>query len=421
MSSDLFRKEAIDAKKTKWTGNIILSRPFSFTFLTLASLCIALIIIFFSIFGSYTKRTTVQGQLVPHLGLVHVYTSQQGYIIKKFVYEGKKVKKGDILFVITTSILSEEGDTAFALSKETQNKEESIQNEIMRMHQIHRNDKETLLNQINLLQHSIIKIDNLLLNQKHQIDLAKINQNRYEKAFEEHAVSTEEVEKRKIEVVNQISNYELLLREKINTEKQLNEQKISLHGIENKQKNEIEQLERLRSSNQQEYIEINSRKSIAIQAHVSGVVSTVNVEMGQFVDLSKPLMTILPENSSLIAQLYVPSQSIGFVKNGDLVLLRYRAYPYQKFGHAKAKVISVAKTAWASQDLQTIGTISREQQLNNDPVYLVRVQPEKQTIMIYGHEMPLQVGMTLDGDIYHEKRKLYEWALEPLFSITGKI
>lgn len=166
---------------------------------------------------------------------------------------------------------------------------------------------------------------------------------------------------------------------------------------------------------------MQSKQSITIKAHTSGIVSTVNVDVGQFVDVSKPLMTILPENTSLIAQLYVPSQAIGFVKKGDRVLLRYKAYPYQKFGHSTAKVLSVAKTAWASQDLKTIGTISREQQLNNEPVYLVRVLPDKQTIRAYGQDMPLQVGMTLEGDILHETRKLYEWALEPLFSITGKL
>lgn len=421
MNSNLFRKEAIDAKKNKWTGNIILSRPFSFTFLTFFSLCIAVVIIIFVVSFNYTKRSTVQGQLIPQLGLIQVYSNQQGNIVKKNVYEGKVVKKGDVLFVISTATYSENGDIVAALSKQTKLKERSLDNEIMRMRQLHKDEKEAVINQINLLKDNLLRIDNLVINQKNQINLARINQERYENAFKQNAVSTEEFEKKKAELLNQISSSELLQREKITLNKQLTEQKINLNGLQNKQNNEVEQFERLLSSNSQELIELESRQSITIQAHASGVVSTVNVEVGQFIDLSKPLMTILPENTSLIAQLYVPSQAIGFVKEGDPVLLRYRAYPYQKFGHAKAKVISVAKTAWASQDLQTIGTISREQQLSNEPVYLVRVQPDKQTMKAYGNDMPLQVGMTLEGDILHETRKLYEWAFEPLFSITGKL
>ena len=157
-----------------------------------------------------------------------------------------------------------------------------------------------------------------------------------------------------------------------------------------------------------------------MHSHISGTVGMVNAEVGQFIDLSKPVLTILPENTPLIAQLYVPSRAIGFVKKNDNVLLRYQAFPYQKFGHAKGQVLSIASTAMASQDLKTIGNLSNEQ-INNEPVYLVRVMLNEQIIKAYGNNMPLQVGMTLEADIMHETRRLYEWVLEPLFSITGKL
>lgn len=421
MKSDLFRKEVLHAKQNKWVGSILLSRPFSFTFLTICAFCVAVVIITFAIWGSYTKRSTVQGQLIPRSGLIQVYATQQGTIVKKNAYEGQIVKKGDTLFVISTANYGENGDIAAALSKQTQLKEQSIRNEIMRMRLLHKNEKETALNQINLLKEYLKKMNSLINNQKHAVDLASINQNRYKAAYAQNAVSNEEFEEKKTNYLNQFAQYESLQREKITFEKQLNEQKIALNGLENKQSNEIEQLERLLSTNNQEFIEMQFRQKIAIQSHTTGAVSTINGEVGQFVDLSKPLMTILPENTSLIAQLYVPSRAIGFVKQGDQVLLRYQAYPYQKFGHAKAKILSVAKTAIAGQDLKTIGTISPQQQINNEPVYLVRAQLNKQTVKAYGNNMPLQVGMTFEADIMHDTRNLYEWVLEPLFSITGKL
>lgn len=421
MTNNLFRKESIDAKKTRWTGTIIISRPFSFTFLTIFALCIGLIIIFFSIWGTYTKRSTVQGQLVPATGLVQVYSSAQGTIAKKNIYEGQFVKQGDILYVISTTNYGEQGDISVALTQQTELKEQSIRNEIMKMALIHQKERENILNQISSIDENLNKIKNLLVTQENRIRLADNNQKRYEVALNQNATSFEEYEARKIDYLNQVSQYESLQREKITFEKQLKEQKINIEGLQSRQDNEIEQLERLLSNNEQELIELQSRKSIAIQAHASGIISTVNAEVGQFVDLSKPLLTILPKNTQLIAQLYVPSRAIGFVKSGDQVLLRYQAYPYQKFGHAKAKILSVAKTAVASQDLKTIGTISPQEQINNEPVYLVRVELEKQTVRAYGKNMPLQTGMILEGDIMHETRKLYEWVLEPLFSITGKI
>lgn len=421
MSSNLFRKEALDAKQAKWTGTIILSRPFSFTYLTICALCIALVIIAFAICGSYTKRSTVQGQLIPQSGLIQVYTTQSGTVLKKNVYEGQSVKKGDILFTISTASYGEQGSIADALAKQTQLKEQSIRNEITRMRFIHQDEKRTINNQIGLLNGTLVKVENLIANQRERVNLAKKNQQRYGNILHENAISHEEFEARKIDYLDQLDQYESLQREKVSLEKQLTEQQISLSGLENRQNNQIEQLERLLSSNTQELIEMQSRQHIAIQANSSGVIGTINAEVGQFVDLSKPLLTVLPENTALIAQLYVPSRAIGFVKEGDQVLLRYQAYPYQKFGHAKAQVLSVAKTALASQDLQTIGIISPQEQLNNEPVYLVRAKLDKQMVKAYGKDMPLQVGMTLEGDIMHEQRKLYEWVLEPLFSITGKL
>lgn len=420
MSLKLFRQEVLDAKQTKWMGNIILSRPFSFTFLTFFSLAIGLIILIFSIFGSYTKRSTVQGQLVPESGLIQVYSTQQGIIVEKNAYEGKSVKKGDILYVVSTTSYGENGDISADLKKQTKLKEDSIRAEKNRLHLLHLSARDSMINQIKLLEANLGKISILIQNQKIRVDLGKANQLRYERALQENAVSSEDYEQRKNDLLSEISQHNSLQREKITLEKQLEDQLITLASLDNSQQNEIEQLERLLSENTQELLEIQLREKIIIKANASGVISTVNAELGQFIDLSKPLLTILPNDTKLIAQLYVPSRAIGFIEEGDKVLLRYQAYPYQKFGHAQAEVISVAKTALATQDLKTIGTVSLEQQTNNEPVYLIRAKLEKQHIKAYGRDMSLQAGMRLEGDALQETRRLYEWAIEPLFSVTGK-
>ena len=122
-----------------------------------------------------------------------------------------------------------------------------------------------------------------------------------------------------------------------------------------------------------------------------------------------------------MANLYVPSKAIGFVKAKDKVILRYQAYPYQKFGHAEGEIVSVARTALGKQELAGLGTIFSEMALLNEPAYLVKVKLAKQTVKAYGEEKPLQIGMILEADILHERKKLYEWVLDPLYSISGKL
>ena len=67
--------------------------------------------------------------------------------------------------------------------------------------------------------------------------------------------------------------------------------------------------------------------------------------------------------------------------------------------------------------LFTEGTVVQE----GEPLYRITVDLSAQTIMAYGEARPLQIGMQLEADIMQERRKLYEWVLEPLISITGKL
>ncbi|HGG9801950.1 TPA: HlyD family efflux transporter periplasmic adaptor subunit [Neisseria meningitidis] len=141
-----------------------------------------------------------------------------------------------------------------------------------------------------------------------------------------------------------------------------------------------------------------------IRAGRSGYIAIPNVEVGQQVDPSKLLLSIVPERTELYAHLYIPSSAAGFIKPKDKVVLRYQAYPYQKFGLASGSVVSVAKTALGRQELSGLGMVSSDLAKSNEPVYLVKIKPDKSTITAYGEEKPLQIGMTLEADILHEKR-----------------
>lgn len=75
--SQLFRREVFDTQKVNWTGSIILIRPVSFTFLTCCALAIGLTLVAFLIWGDYTKRSTVKGQLIPERGLENLFILEQ--------------------------------------------------------------------------------------------------------------------------------------------------------------------------------------------------------------------------------------------------------------------------------------------------------------------------------------------------------
>ena len=56
-----------------------------------------------------------------------------------------------------------------------------------------------------------------------------------------------------------------------------------------------------------------------------------------------------------------------------------------------------------------------------EPVYRVTVRLPMQGVRAYGQTMSLQAGMVLDADIRIDRRRLIEWVLDPLLSITGRV
>ncbi|MEB0233304.1 HlyD family secretion protein, partial [Undibacterium sp. 10I3] len=55
--------------------------------------------------------------------------------------------------------------------------------------------------------------------------------------------------------------------------------------------------------------------------------------------------------AQLEVHLYAPSRTAGFVANGQQVLIRYQAYPYQKFGLQKGTVTDISDTPFAPNEL----------------------------------------------------------------------
>ncbi|RTW10149.1 hypothetical protein DZA01_30415, partial [Pseudomonas aeruginosa] len=72
-NNSLFRADALSSQQPNWLGEIVMTRPISFAFLTLLGAVMATLVVGFLIFGSYTKRSTVSGQLVPASGQVKVH------------------------------------------------------------------------------------------------------------------------------------------------------------------------------------------------------------------------------------------------------------------------------------------------------------------------------------------------------------
>ena len=277
------------------------------------------------------------------------------------------------------------------------------------------------------MENQLADIRSQIQGQEKRVQLAKQIIEKYRPLLKQGFISEQQMIGYENEHLDQVSQLNALKREQAGVLRELNTQKQTLESLPAKQETELSQLNRTVSEITQEELNLDLQQEQTVHASKSGYVSTSNVEVGQQVSPSQLLLSIVPGNTELVANLYVPSRAAGFINPNDKVVLRYQAYPYQKFGHAQGKIISIAKTALGKQELASLGGASADsenqmvQAQANEPVYLVKVKLEKQTIKVYGKNKPLQIGMVVEADILHERKKLYEWVLDPLYSITGKL
>ena len=167
----LFRSEVFEAKKNRWTGQIVLVRPFSLFALTLFAVCLAAALIAFAAFGSYTNKTTVGGQLVPLGGVVRVYAPETGVITDKKVADGDFVRAGDVLFTLSTARSDGTGSVQARLAAEAKLKKTLAEQDIARQKRIHANEKTAQENTLRRLRQQLLHVQDQIAVQQKRIAL----------------------------------------------------------------------------------------------------------------------------------------------------------------------------------------------------------------------------------------------------------
>lgn len=422
MSKKIFRNQAINAQKTKWIGEVVLIRPFSFTILTICVAIICIMIILLLSFATYTKRTTVQGQLMPNTGLVRVFASEAGIVDQKLIQDGQQVKNNQTLYTLKMARYNSAGNYSDSVEDQIQLKKNSLEHDKNKISAMYTHSNAQDIAEISAIKQEINQIDAVIQQQQQRLNLAKDNVARYQSLLARDYISIEEYQLKQDYFLNQklvLKSYE---RDRLAKSTELNSKEIALKNRALKLSTDLSNVDRQIASNQQDSIENKARNELILKAHTTGTVTSLNAQVGQQVSPNTPLASIVPADSILEAHLYLPSEAIGFIQLNQAVKLRFQAFPYQKFGQATGKVTSISDSTINTAELTNIGEFGGQLNLNqSQPIYLVKVQLDEQNIKAYGVKKALKVGMAFEADIMQETRKLYEWVLEPLYSISGKL
>ena len=106
MNNGLFREEASTKRGLHDMGSVYIHQPPSYYTISISMLLVVTGIILYAYFGTYTKRATVHGLVMPENGLFRVTSPAPGQVSGIEVREGEHVSKGQPLFRITNAQIS---------------------------------------------------------------------------------------------------------------------------------------------------------------------------------------------------------------------------------------------------------------------------------------------------------------------------
>ncbi|WP_047465666.1 HlyD family type I secretion periplasmic adaptor subunit [Rhizobium rhizogenes] len=175
----------------------------------------------------------------------------------------------------------------------------------------------------------------------------------------------------------------------------------------------------------------NRREAMTIATPIDGTVQSSSINtVGQVVTTGVELMRIVPENSALEIEAYLPNSDIGFVSIGQTAVVKVEAFPFTRYGVVHGRVTAVATDAIPEPDanqlegdptkqLQATVPTTNVQRVQN-LVFPVTIKLDNSTMNVDGHSVPLSAGMAATAEIKTGKRRILEYLFSPIVEVTSQ-
>lgn len=416
MPRQLFRQEAIDAQREKFLGEATIARPVPFWVFSTLAAGVALLLIAVALWGQYTRRERVDGYVALDTGAARVLIPDSGRVTDLMIKEGDEVKAGDAMATVSLDRSTGSGaSTNEAVAAEMQSRRAILEKEQSQWRELAGQQVEQLRRRIRDLETELTQIDRESKLQQERVKSARDQLERYHGlAGEKQFVSEALVKQKRDEVTDQEIKLQNLVRQRGQVERDLAAAKLEEPSIDLRMRTQVEQVARQISELQEGLTQVEARRESVIRAPMAGVVTNIAINRGQSVAADSTLATVLPKGSGMHVELLVPTRAIGFVRPGQEVVLRYEAFPYERFGQYRGVITDVSRSVWTQGE--HVGPL-----VAKEPAYRIDVKLDRQTVSALGQDYALRAGMLVSADLLLERRTLLEWIFEPVMKLKDRI
>jgi membrane fusion protein len=365
--------------------------------------------------GALPRVEFVHGYLEPVGGVARIRAPRQAIVGAVHVKDGQLVNEGDSLVTLQSGQTTESGAAAEAeIARQLQSQKRDLDSQIARETEWRKNEEERLVTEADQLARDIDLLNATMQTQRDQIQLAQRHAERIRELAERGTVSLDELQKRDMAVLAQRVILQNSEREQASKRAQLRVARIAIEQLPTVASERLRGLRESLANVQQRLIELETRRAVIVRAPVSGRVAAVTTVLGAALDSGSLLATIVPEKTELRARLLVPTRAIGKVHPGQVVAIRYDAFPYQKYGTFAGKVEDVSNTVLLPEEIGRTSPVKL-----NEAAYVLEVAIHRQSVALGDdHQAALRPDMSLTATIEVDRRPLLAWIGESVFGVS---
>lgn len=407
-TEDLFRKQAIKSLSKKMPGRPICLMPRPWLWLN------GLLVVFFlstALFISsaeYSRKESVRGWLISRSGIVRIANNTAAVVRDVTKMPGDHVNVGEpLVYLSTDSTLSDGNDKNEKVLIQLRNETLEVDTQLELSRQQQDLDSAGLTRQLQAFDKGVRALLARLDEQKSRVELSREKLRRIEGVVDSGAVTEWDVLRQQEEVGALEQDLARLAQEVASQqlERQQLEGRVNILPVQASIKRSTLRARRMQLL--QQVAEQESRRMSVLTAPIAGVVASIEVHTGDSIAPRQLLMTVLPENMNLAAEIYVPSRAAGFVQPGQAVRISYDAFPRQKFGTFDGQIERVSSFVVLPGEVAQPFPIP-------EAMYKVQVEIHDTAVSTNVGNAGLRPGMLLAAEIVLEKRNFLDWLLEPL-------
>lgn len=407
----LFRSEFTTMRSNKLSSDVAIIVPVSWQTIGYLIFVGLLLTSLFLSQASYTRIEVATGAVTPDNGVAAIIPTRSGVISAVLVHDDEEVAAGAELAAIRAEEDSASGtSTAAQIEAAMIRQDASLAVQESAAGASARAQLGQLATQRSGLLSEIAQIQSQIVLQQSLITSAQRDYDRARAVADKGFVSVRDLQQREEVLLNRKQGLSQLTQSLAGKRAQLAEIDSSAAQVAAQSRVQSASLAATRAQVAGQAANAAGARSYILRAPVAGRVTALTARIGQPANAQVPLMAIVPAGSVLRAELAIPSSAIGFVKAGQTVRLAIDAFPYQRFGTVKGKVLTVAASS-----ISRIGP-------NGEVIsaYPVTVALDQFGVEAFGRREPLISGMTLTARIITEKQSLLEWLFEPLYAVRRR-